>query len=33
LDRVKPGWLREGLEALIAEFGAPEELTVMVDVA
>jgi predicted RNase H-like HicB family nuclease len=25
--------LREALEALIAEFGAPEELTVMVDVA
>jgi hypothetical protein len=25
--------LREALEALIAEFGAPEELTVLVDVA
>ena len=25
--------LREALQALIAEFGAPEELTVMVDVA
>ena len=25
--------LREALEALIAEFGAPDELTVMVDVA
>ena len=25
--------LREALEALIADFGAPEELTVMVDVA
>jgi predicted RNase H-like HicB family nuclease len=25
--------LREALEPLIAEFGAPEELTVMVDVA
>jgi hypothetical protein len=25
--------LREALEALIAEFGAPEELTVLIDVA
>lgn len=25
--------LREALEALIAEFGAPDEITVMVDVA